>query len=129
MSETRDIICVTCPMGCTMHVVVADGQVQAVTGQSCKRGIAFAREEVLSPHRMLTTTVTVRNGTLPLAPVRSRSPLPKALLLPAAAELRKIVLCAPVQQGQLVTANILGSGIDIIASRDIASSDAPQSAA
>ncbi|MHB9032272.1 MAG: DUF1667 domain-containing protein, partial [Anaerolineae bacterium] len=89
-------------------------------GQACKRGIAFAKEEILSPHRMLTTTVRVIAGELPLVPVRSRSPLPKGLLLRAAVALRNVELQAPVQQGQLVMADILGTGVDIIASRDIA---------
>jgi len=126
MPDIRDIICVTCPMGCTLRVVVAEGEVLKVTGQGCKKGVTFAQEEVLAPHRMLTTTVAVRNASLPLVPVRSRSPLPKALLLPAVAALRNIVLDAPVKQGQVVMADILGSGIDIIASRDMARVDSSQ---
>jgi len=34
--------------------------------------------------------------------------------------LRSVTLQAPVAQGQVVVADILGSGVDIIASRDIA---------
>lgn len=106
-------------MGCTLRARVEGGEVIEVSGQSCKRGLAFAREEILAPHRTLTTTVQVRGGVLPLLPVRSRAPLPQALLLPAADVLRHIVLQAPVQMHQVIVPDILGSGIDIIAGRKI----------
>ena len=60
-------------------------------------------------------TVRVRGGELPLAPVRSAKALPKELLLKVAARLREIVLEAPVAEHQVVCANVLGTGVDIIA--------------
>jgi CxxC motif-containing protein len=115
----RDVICVTCPMGCALHVTLRDGQPQQISGQECKRGIAFAREEILAPRRTLTTTVRVQNGILPLAPVRSRTPLPQEILLKVAVILRQVVLQAPVNEHQVVLANALDSGVDVIASRSI----------
>jgi len=119
MPEEREIICVTCPMGCTLRALVEGGEVSQISGQACKRGVAFAAEEILAPHRMFTTSVTIRNGTLPLLPVRSRSALPKHLLLPAAATLRQVAVDAPISLNDVIYADILGSGVDIVASRDI----------
>jgi CxxC motif-containing protein len=113
----KDLICVTCPMGCTIHVSLQDGQLQQINGQACKRGITFTEEEIRAPRRMLTTTVRVQNGILPLLPVRSRTPLPKDLIFQVAAILRAVVLQAPIREHQVVLANVLDSGIDIIASR------------
>ena len=117
MDAERDLICVTCPMGCAIHVTLQDGQLQQISGQACKRGAAFAQEEILAPRRILTTTVRVQNGILPLVPVRSRAPLPKEMLFKVAAILRQVVLQAPVREHQVVMANVLDSGVDIIASR------------
>lgn len=106
-------------MGCAIHVTLQDGQLYKTSGQTCKRGIAFAREEILAPRRILTTTVRVENGVLPLVPVRSRTPLPKELLFKVTAILRQMVVQAPVYEHQVVLANALESGVDIIASRTL----------
>lgn len=115
----RDLICVVCPMGCAIHVTLQDGQLIKISGQTCKRGVTFAQGEILAPRRVLTTTVRVENGILPLVPVRSRTPLPKELLFKVATILRQVVLQAPVREHQVVLANALESGVDIIASRTL----------
>ena len=68
---------------------------------------------------MFTTTVRVRGGVLPLVPVRSREPLPKGLLFQVAGELRRMVLQAPVREHQVILADALNGGVDIIASREV----------
>ena len=119
MQEHRQFICVTCPVGCALDTVVQGDQLIEVQGQACRRGVAFVQEELAAPRRMFTTTVRVRGGVLPLAPVRSREPLPKGLLFQVAAELRRMVLQAPVREHQVVLADALHSGVDIIASRQV----------
>lgn len=119
MAEQMEFICVTCPVGCTIRATVEGGELVTLRGQACKRGEAFVREELTAPKRMLTTTVTVRGGRLPLLPVHSSAPLPKALLLPAAALLRQVQVDAPVEDGQVVLANVLDSGVDMVASRPL----------
>jgi CxxC motif-containing protein len=117
MEEKRRFVCVTCPVGCNIEATVRDGVAQAITGPRCKRGAEFVREELTAPKRMLTTTVRVRGGILPLVPVRSAASLPKSRLLEVAAHLRTLALDAPVAEHQLVCANVLGTGVDIITSR------------
>ena len=120
MPSQREFICVTCPVGCTIVATIENNELVEVEGQACKRGIAFVREELAAPKRMLTTTVKVRGGTLPLVPVRSSQPLPKELLMQVAAKLREVVLDAPVSEHQVVLANAMDTGIDIITSRVLA---------
>ena len=88
-----------------------------ISGNTCKRGVAFAKEELTAPRRMLTTTVQVRNGEWPLVPVRTLEPLPKGLLLTVAQDLRAVILDAPVAARQVVLGNVRGTGVDIVTSR------------
>jgi CxxC motif-containing protein len=120
MREERDLICVVCPVGCPIRATVQDGQTVELQGQACKRGEAFAREEISAPRRMLTTTVRVVDGEWPLVPVRSSAPLPKGKLLEVAALLREVRLPAPVAAKQVVMMNVLGTGVDMVVSRTIA---------
>ncbi|MBC7235976.1 MAG: DUF1667 domain-containing protein [Chloroflexi bacterium] len=120
MAEQKEFICITCPVGCTIQAIVEGEELRTMQGHACRRGIAFVREELTDPRRMLTTTVQVRGGVLPLVPVRSMEPLPKHALMDAIALLRKVELQAPVKKGQVVLPNVLGTGVDIITSRAIA---------
>jgi CxxC motif-containing protein len=119
MPTEREFICVTCPVGCAIDAVVEGQELIEIRGQACNRGQAFVKEELSAPRRMLTTTVRVEGGTLPLVPVRSTEPLPKALVLDVAAALRGVVLHAPVREHQVVLADALGTGIDIVTGRDM----------
>lgn len=117
MAEQRQFICVTCPVGCTIDATVEGGELLEIHGQACKRGVAFVREELTAPRRMLTTTVRVRGGALPLVPVRSSAALPKGLIRDIVRDLRGIVLNAPIEEHQVVLRNAHGTGVDIITSR------------
>jgi CxxC motif-containing protein len=119
MKDKRALICVTCPMGCRLDVTVADGQVVAAEGQGCKHGLAYAQDEITNPRRVVTTTVRVQAGRHPLLPVYTDCPFPKGQILPLLAELRQIAVNAPVQAGQVILADALGTGINVLASRDM----------
>jgi len=119
LREQREFICVVCPVGCTISATIEDGRLVEASGQACKRGIAFVNEELTDPRRMLTTTVQVVGGRLPLVPVRSSEALPKGILLQVAAELREVVLEAPVGEHQTVIEDVFGTGVDIITSREM----------
>ncbi|MEA5091461.1 hypothetical protein SDC9_26168 [bioreactor metagenome] len=117
--ETRKMNCITCPMGCEMTVTIENGVVTNVVGNTCPRGKKYAEIEVTAPKRMLTSTVKINGGVLPLLPVVSQSPLPKESILDCAKELRKIIVEAPIVAGQVICGNILGLGVNIVASRDL----------
>jgi len=119
MAEYHDLICVVCPVGCSIRARIEDGKLVEIQGQACNRGRAFVDEELSAPKRVLTTTVRVCHGSLALAPVRSNGPLPKERLLDVAAYLRTVELQAPVGQHQLVASDVLGTGVDIVTTRAI----------
>lgn len=113
---TRDIICVTCPMGCGITVELNDnGEVISVKGNTCKRGEAYAKAECTHPVRSLTTTVKVNNGEHPVVPCKSASPLPKEKIFDCCDAIRNAQVDAPVKIGDVLIGNICGTGIDIVA--------------
>jgi CxxC motif-containing protein len=117
--ETTKIICITCPMGCTLEVTHDGATITKVEGEQCKRGKEYAQAELTDPRRMVTSTVKVRGGVHPLVPVYTAAPIPKPKIFGLLAELRKVELKAPVKAGQKVLQNALDTGIDILASRNL----------
>jgi CxxC motif-containing protein len=117
--ETTKIICITCPMGCTLEVTHDGKTVTKVEGEQCKRGKEYAQAELTDPRRMVTSTAKVKGGLYPLVPVYTAAPIPKPKIFDLLAELRKVELKAPVKAGQVVLGDALGTGIDVLASRDL----------
>ncbi|MBR2131228.1 MAG: DUF1667 domain-containing protein [Oscillospiraceae bacterium] len=118
MKTSRNLICIGCPMGCSLTVTLVENQVTSVEGNFCKRGEQYARREVVSPTRILTTTLPVINSTRPTVSVKTAGEIPKSLLMECIRALRNITLTAPVHTGQVVYPNILKTGVDIIATAD-----------
>ena len=114
----KDIRCIVCPTGCLVHVENINGEL-IIEGHSCKRGEEYAKEEFIAPKRILTTTIRVENGFLPLIPVRSDLPIPKEKLRETLKEIAKIKVKAPIKMGDIVIKKVLGLDANIIASRDL----------
>ena len=115
----RNIICTSCPNGCEMVVTVENGIVKSVTGNICPKGMAYAKNEMENPKRMLATTVRVKNGVYPLVPVRTKDPIPKALLKPSMKVINRLIVEAPVNEGDVIFPDILQTGVDIIATKTV----------
>ena len=116
---SKEIRCIVCPTGCLVHVENVNGEL-IIEGHSCKRGEVYAREEFIAPRRILTTTIRVEDGFLPLIPVRSDKPLPKERLQEALKEIAVTKIKAPIKMGDVLIKNVLGLNTNIIASRDLA---------
>lgn len=116
--KDRQMICIICPEGCKLNVSFQEDGLE-VSGHLCKRGINFAKDEVLHPTRILTTTVSIEAEDLLRLPVRSNIGAPKDMIIPMISAVRKKKIKAPVQMGDVIFSNILGTGIDIIASASV----------
>ncbi len=119
MAETEKMICITCPLGCTLEVTHEGETVLEVDGNTCPRGLKYVEEELTDPRRMVATTVRVKEGFHPLVPVYTKSPFPKPRIFELLAALRELEVEAPVKIQQVVLENALDTGIDVIASRDM----------
>ncbi len=119
MTDRVELTCIECPTGCTVTVEVESGKALAVEGFGCRRGHDYAVTEVECPTRMLTTTVVAHGLSVQMVPVRTTSPVPRGRLMDAVAETRKIRVRRPVRVGDVILADILGLGIDVVATREI----------
>jgi len=115
----KEIRCIICPTGCLVHVENINGEL-VIEGHTCQRGEEYAKVEFIAPKRILTTTIRVQNGFLPLIPVRSDTPIPKEKLNDTLNEIAKTKVKAPIKMGDILIKNVIGLGANIIASRDIA---------
>ncbi len=113
----RSILCIGCPLGCRLTVVLDDGSVVRVSGNACKRGDAYARQEAVQPLRRLTGTMRAAGCNRPFSVITDK-PVPKELLLACAAELKRHAPEPPIQFGDVVLTNILGTGCQVIATQD-----------
>ena len=120
MAETvKEMTCIVCPMGCPLKVTMNGDEIVDVTGNTCPRGKKYAITEVTAPRRVLTSTVRVEGGHLPLCPVRTRGDIPKGLLFDAMKEVDALVIEAPVEIGDVLIPDICGTGVPLVACRNI----------
>ena len=118
MTTEKKIVCIVCPQGCTITVQGdADrGIVESVKGFTCKRGKTYSENEFIRPLRILTSSVKVEGAAVPLVAVRTRTAIPKDLLLQGMDEIRTLTVKAPVACGDVLVSDFLGTGVDLIAS-------------
>jgi len=85
----------------------------------CQRGQGYARQEIVDPRRILTSTVRLTGGQVKMLPVRTTQPIPKEKLLEAMDQIAGITAKAPVRIGDVVIPDVAGSGVALIASRSV----------
>lgn len=118
MAEVKHLVCISCPMGCNLTVTV-DGDDINVTGNTCKNGITYGIEEVTNPKRVIPSTVVCKNGKLPRLPVKTADAVPKGMIFDIMKEINKVSVEAPIKMGDVIIENVLGTGVDVVASRSM----------
>jgi len=136
----KELICIVCPRGC--HLTVDENNDYAVSGNFCKRGEKYGKAEVTNPVRVVTSTVKVVRpaagaaagvacsaadgaAVMPEAPetrcpVKTADAIPKALIFDAMKEIESASITAPVKIGDVVLPSICGTGIALVACKNIA---------
>jgi CxxC motif-containing protein len=136
------LICLLCPVGCELEVR-REGEALNVRGSQCDKGVEFAQDEVLHPKRNLATSIPARTeagaaGTLParteagaagtfpargtaarMISVRLSDCVPRDAIFPILAEIAKLRPPLPVRRGQVLIADVLGTGVNVIATRTV----------
>ena len=102
--EVRELICIGCPLGCPLTVRLEGGEVE-VSGNTCVRGADYAKKEVLSPTRI----------------VKTEHDIPKGKIFECMDEIRKVTIPAPVKIGDVVIADCAGTGVSIVATKNVES--------
>ena len=115
----RELICISCPMGCRLTVKLEGNEVISVTGNTCPRGEEYARKECTNPERILTSTVKINGAVHRVLPVITDREIPLGKLFEAMEAIRKVEVDAPVKEGDILIEDILGTGANVIASRSM----------
>jgi CxxC motif-containing protein len=117
-TETKTLTCIKCPRGCQIQATLEDGQVLCISGNSCKRGDAYARSELTNPVRTVTTTVpVVGSPSEKMISVKTSQDVPKDIVLDIMAAVKPLVAHSPVNIGDVICENIAGAGADLIATK------------
>lgn len=120
-TERAGYLCIGCPLGCRLEVAEDETGEIEVRGNSCKRGLEFARQEHRDPRRMVATTVRVAGGRWARVPVKTVAAVPKGEVVRLCRVLHSLTLTAPLAMGTVVLEDALGMGIDVVATRDMPS--------
>ncbi len=113
----RELLCIQCPLGCRITATIEEDTKITVCGNTCKNGEAYAISECTDPKRTLTTILCVEDGDIPIA-VRSERPISKDKVFDCLCYLRTYKAPRGAKIGDVIVKNILGTGSDIIATRD-----------
>ena len=117
--EKRNLICIGCPMGCPLVVTMDYCEVVSVEGNTCKRGTVYGKKEVTNPTRIVTSTVRVSGGSIPVVSVKTREDIPKEKIFDCIKALKEIEVAAPVNIGDVILRDVAGTGVDVVATKNI----------
>lgn len=117
--ERKELTCIGCPMGCQVTVELENGEILSVKGNTCAIGDKYARNEVLHPERTVTSTVVVDGGDKPRVSVKTAGNIPKNRIFDCMKEIDAVRVQAPVKIGDIMIENVVDSGVNVVATRNI----------
>lgn len=117
--EKRELICINCPLGCPLTVEMDGTEVVSVSGNTCPRGAAYAKKEVTNPTRIVTSIVVVEGGKSEMVSVKTKQDIPKDKIFDCVKALKGVKVEAPVYIGDVIVANVAGTGVDIVATKNV----------
>ena len=117
--KNKKLTCINCPEGCTLDIVTEGQKIFSISGNRCKKGLAFAENEIFNPTRILTTTVSLKSKDYSRLPVRSSSAINKKDIFSVIKDLKEIKIEAPVKMGEIVFQKEGNTEIIIVASMSV----------
>lgn len=117
--DSKEIVCVNCPMGCRINVTTENKEIISITGNNCPRGKEYALQETIRPMRILTTTIKINGGIHNVLPVITDKAIPLDLTYSCMDIIRNIKVDAPIHEGDVIVNNLLNTGANLIASRSM----------
>jgi CxxC motif-containing protein len=116
--ESKEMICIVCPIGCSLQVS-RDGCGCQVEGNQCAKGKNYAIDELTNPLRTVTTTIATAGANTHRLPVRTDQPFPKDKIMELMKILKQMRVKLPVKAGQVLLENALGTNVNVISSRTL----------
>ncbi|KLO24289.1 molybdopterin oxidoreductase [Marinitoga sp. 1197] len=116
----KELTCVRCPLGCKVKIeYTKELKILEVSGNKCPRGREYAIQEISDPHRILVTSVKVKNGKYLLASVKTSEAIPLRLFDEAMKIIEKLEVEAPVKKGDVIMNNFLNTKANLIITRSV----------
>ena len=112
------MVCLVCPKSCTL-LVKGTLETIIIKNNSCNKGLGFVKKELSDPERILTSSMKVEYGVLPLVSVRSDRPVKKVELKALIKQIDEISVSAPVLSGDILASALGKNKVNIIATRTI----------
>lgn len=106
------LTCLVCPVSCELEVSGKNETDFNVTGNRCPRGIVFARDELLSPKRVVTLSVPFFGGKR-LA-LKTSAAVPKDKIFEVINEMKKAAPSANASVGDVLIEKVLGLSSNIV---------------
>ena len=115
----KSLICISCPLGCSIDVEYDTNHIIKVDGATCKRGQQYAEKEIFNPERVVTSTVKINGAIIDFLPVKTDRTVSKKMMTKVMEEVFKITVQSPVKVGDVVCANVAGTEANLIATRSL----------
>jgi len=119
----KEMICISCPLGCAMSAEYEAGSSGGtnpdtikVSGESCPRGLIYAKNELIAPKRVFTTTLKLKGGGT--VSVKTAMPIPKEDIFTVLAKLKGVEITPPVRIGQSLVKGV-SAGVDIVSTQEL----------
>lgn len=118
--ETREMVCINCPLGCMLTVTKENDGGVTVTGNTCPRGETYGRTEMTDPKRVVTSTVRIKGQKNAVVSVKTAEPVPKGKISECIEALKTVEVSAPVAIGDVIVENVADTGVNVIATKAMA---------
>ena len=111
----KELTCINCPMGCLLTVTMDGDEIKDISGYTCPRGRTYAEKEVTNPTRVVTSTMKVVGGKKERVACKTAHDIPKDKIAAVMEAINAAEAVAPVVIGEVLIANVAGTGVDVIA--------------
>nr|WP_302594641.1 DUF1667 domain-containing protein [uncultured Acetatifactor sp.] len=105
----RQMTCIICPMGCSITVKMEGEEILEISGNTCKRGAAYAEAETRHPERTVTTTMRCQDGQI--LSVKTDRPIPKSKIMECMDRINRHRAAVPVAIGDILLRDVFGSNV------------------
>lgn len=112
------IYCERCTMRCKLDVEYSNGEA-VVQGNLCNKGKEFGETEIIKPKRSMYFKIPVTGGYFKEVFIKTDGEIPRELWDETYEIIYSLDLCAPIEFGEIIIENILGTGVNIISDRKI----------
>ena len=114
----KTITCICCPKGCLVTLDTENPE-ETAKGFNCPQGNEYAIGALTHPMRTISSTVEIKGGLHPRIPVKTNGNIPKEKIFEVMDEINKISVESPVKCGDILLEDVLGTGVNIVACRNM----------